>query len=444
MSDLRPYQVDLIARVQAAYREGAQAVCAQCPTGAGKTHLSAQGIIAPSLARGRRTLFLADLEEILIDTRDRLRALGLPAAAITRGRAEDPTAPVQVASQQTLTSWLSRGVELPPADRVILDECHGSSATTTRALLAALRSRGARLLGLTATPARGDGQPLDEFDRLVCGPSMRDLIALGALVRPEVLSPDRYLEKGVAEDPARIAWAAGRRGRRACIFVPTAAEADRVAGLLTQHGQPAAAVLDGMARDERRAVRDRLASGALQHVVTVRALQKGFDAPVLDTAVLASGGSTIVGYLQSIGRVLRPCPGKPGALVYDLRGYVYLHGLPEQDRVWSLEGSQGRTASERAPDLRRCRECHAVFGPRTRCPRCGSVLVADPRPMRVQRAELYAQSGVAPELRAARYVEAVERRMVEQGMPVHVAGRVAREKAPAWVREALAQAAEVA
>lgn len=898
MSDLRPYQVDLIARVQAAYREGAQAVCAQCPTGAGKTHLSAAGIIAPSLARGRRTLFLADLEEILIDTRDRLRALGLPAAAITRGRAEDPTAPVQVASQQTLTSWLSRGIELPPADRVILDECHGSSATTTRALLAALRGRGARLLGLsvgpdswvemrggpmgagyvgpiegaydavlgagvqpeplgtfdclrvdalgieargwnghafawkpvksmlrhacdrpvrtlrvagaellvtddhavyrvegkrggscefvsrlsaefspgdvvavdagdgwtgaetpidvlsliemdgvqvavdlggatraslgmtpkrwyaarnrgahghhlaaavyrrsrsalpraeklytegarghwiapsfllsdwayvlgfwlgngwvnggrvcfsvknadadrfeavlralphvewnvsrrpmrgsvefrcscapaaalfrallgrveapekfipaawittwpetarralidglmdsdghaavrdrgrerchftttslrlargllallrsvgvsgslhrrsnsgeggvidgrqivgrratysvhwslhalrgdngqhcgarsrfdhgdksfresvvrattpceaptfvydlemsghpsfvadgvlvhnTATPARGDGQPLDEFDALVCGPSMCDLIALGALVRPEVLSPDRYLEKGVAEDPARIAWAAGRRGRRACIFVPTAAEADRVAGLLTQHGQPAAAVLDGMARDERRAVRDRLASGALQHVVTVRALQKGFDAPVLDTAILASGGSTIVGFLQSIGRVLRPCPGKPGALVYDLRGYVYLHGLPEQDRVWSLEGSQGRTASERAPDLRRCRECHAVFEPRTRCPRCGSVLIADPRPMRVQRAELYAQSGVAPELRAARYVEAVERRMVERGMPVHVAGRIAREKAPAWVREALA--AEVA
>ena len=434
---LRPYQRDLIGRIQAAYREGAQAVCAQCPTGSGKTHMAAAGIIAPSLGRGCRVLFLADLEEILLDTVGRLRALGLPAAAITRGRAEDPTAPVQVASQQTLTSWLSRGIDLPPADRVILDECHGSSAATTRALLAALRGRGARLLGLTATPSRGDGQPLDEFDALVCGPSMRDLIAIGALVQPEVLSPDRYLERGVAEDPARIAWAAGRRGRRACIFVPTAAEADRVAGLLSQHGQPAAAVLDGMARDERRAVRDRLASGALQHVVTVRALQKGFDAPMLDTAVLASGGSTIVGYLQSIGRVLRPAAGKPGALVYDLRGYVYLHGLPEQDRVWSLEGSQGRTASERAPDLRRCKECHAVFEPRTRCPRCGSVLIADPRPQRIQRAELYAQSGVPADLRAKRYLAAIERAMVGRGMPPQRAAVIARQKAPAWVSEAL-------
>jgi hypothetical protein len=62
--------------------------------------------------------------------------------------------------------------------------------------------------------------------------------------------------------------------------------------------------------------------------------------------------------------------------------------------------------------------------------------------MRVQRAELYAQSGVSPAYRAQQYIQGTERRMVERGMPVHVAGRVAREKAPAWVREALA--AEVA
>jgi superfamily II DNA or RNA helicase len=437
VSDLRPYQVDLIARVQAAYREGAQAVCAQCPTGAGKTHLSAAGIIAPSLARGRRTLFLADLEEILIDTRDRLRALGLPAAAITRGRAEDPTAPVQVASQQTLTSWLSRGVELPPADRVILDECHGP-APPRRARFS--RRCGGAAQGCSASRPRPRAATANPSTNLTPSSAARACATSSPWAPscgPRCSRPTATWRRASPKTPPASRGQPVSRGRRACIFVPTAAEADRVAGLLTQHGQPAAAVLDGMARDERRAVRERLASGALQHVVTVRALQKGFDAPVLDTAILASGGSTIVGYLQSIGRVLRPCPGKPGALVYDLRGYVYLHGLPEQDRVWSLEGSQGRTASERAPDLRRCRECHAVFEPRTRCPRCGSVLVADPRPMRVQRAELYAQSGVAPELRAARYVEAVERRMVERGMPVHVAGRIAREKAPAWVREAL-------
>lgn len=435
---LRPYQVDLIARVQAAYREGATAVCMQSSTGSGKTHCAAEGIIAPSLARGRRTLFLADLEEIVLDTRDRLVALGLPAASILDGRASDPTAPVQVASQQTLTSWLRRGVELPPADRVILDECHGSSAATTRALLAALRARGAKLLGLTATPSRGDGQPLDEFDRLVCGPSMRDLIAMGALVRPEVIAPDRYLDKGVAQDPARVMWRAGKAGRRAVGFVPAAHEAERIAALLSQHGQPTAAVLDTTPKGVRRLMRARLLRGDVQHLVTVRALQKGFDAPVLDTAVLASGGTTIVGFLQTIGRVLRSHPGKTDALVYDLRGYVYLHGLPEWDRPWSLEGTQGRATASGAPDLRRCKDCHAVFAPAARCPRCGSAMVTDPRPLRIQRAELYAQSGIAPKVRAGGYLVAIEKKMIERGMKPEVAALVARKKAPAWVKEALA------
>lgn len=430
---LRPYQRDLIARIQAAYRDGATAVCAQSATGSGKTHCAAQGIIAPSLERGRRTLFLADLEEIVLDTVARLRALGLPAASILDGRAEDPAAPVQVASQQTLVSWLRRGVELPPSDRVILDECHGSSAATTRSLLSALRGRGAKLLGLTATPSRGDGQPLDEFDRLVCGPSMRDLIALGALVPAEVYSPASYLERGIAEDPVEVVL---RAGGRAVIFAATAADAGSISRRLTDAGQRTEAVLDTTPKATRRLMRARAERGDVRHLVTVRALQKGFDLPLLDTAVLAAGGGTITGWLQSLGRVLRACPGKTAARVYDLRGWVYQHGLPEVDHPWSLEGRQGR-AGDAAMSLRRCKDCHAVFAPAARCPRCGSAQVTDPRPQRIQRAELYAQSTVPPADRAARYLAATERAMVARGMPVHVAARVARTKAPAWVTEAL-------
>jgi superfamily II DNA or RNA helicase len=434
---LRPYQTDLIARVQAAYREGATAVCAQSATGSGKTHCAAQGIIAPSLERGRRTLFLADLEEIILDTTARLRALGLPAASILDGRADDPTAPVQVASQQTLTSWLRRGVELPPCDRVILDECHGSSAATTRALLAALRGRGAKLLGLTATPARGDGQALDEFDRLVCGPSMRDLIAVGALVPAEVYSPASYLERGIADDPVDVVL---RAGGRAVIFAATAADAGTIARRLTDAGQVTEAVLDITPKATRRIMRARLLRGDVRHLVTVRALQKGFDAPLLDVVVLAAGGGTITGWLQSIGRGLRAHPGKTSARVYDLRGWVYLHGMPDADRAWSLEGRQGR-AGDAALSLRRCKDCHAVFAPSPRCPRCGSAQVTDPRPQRIQRAEIYAQSTVPPAQRAERYLAATERAMVARGMAAHVAARVARTKAPAWVVEALHGAA---
>lgn len=442
---LRPYQRDLIGRAQAAYREGARAVCVQAATGAGKTHLAAVGIIAPSGDRGRRVIFLADLEEIILDTVARLRALGIPCAPILAGRAEDPTAPVQVASQQTLASWMARDVEIPPADRVILDECHGAPARTTRELLALLRSRGALLLGLTATPARGDGLPLDEFDALVCGPQPRELVDVGALVPCEVLSPPG-MQDGLAMDPVEVILGSGEldapvplaHGRRAVIFAPNGAEAKRIACVLSAHDHPAEAVLDSTPSDVRRGVRDRLASGQTRHVVTVRALVKGFDAPVLDCAVLTAPG-TIVSYLQSCGRVLRPhaASGKRDALVIDLRGAVYQHGLPLDDRAWSLAGTQGCTGAEREAGLRRCRACHAVFPPRTVCPRCGSTLIADPRPLRVQRAEMFAASAIPVQERARRYVEGTVRAMQARGMRPEKAAIVARAKAPAWVREAL-------
>lgn len=436
-AELRPYQRDAVARVQDAFREGARAVCLQLPTGAGKTHLAARGVIAPAVARGRRVIFLADLEEILLDTVARLRGLGIPCAPILAGRAEDPSAPVQVASQQTLTSWLARGShEIPPADRVILDECHGAAARTTRELLGVLRARGALLLGLTATPARGDGLPLDEFDTLICGPQPRELVAAGALVPCEVLAPPG-MQDGLAMDPTEAVLTLAHR-RRAVIFTPTGADAARIAEALTARGQATEAVLDSTSAEVRRSVRARLASGETRHVVTCRALVKGFDAPVLDCAVLTTQGS-ITSFLQSIGRVLRPCPesGKRDALVLDLRGAVYVHGLPLDDRAWSLAGAQGKSATEREAGLRRCRACHAIFPPRTVCPRCGSTLVADPRPMRVQRAEMFAASGIPVRARAARYVEGTVRACVARGMRPERAAIVARAKAPAWVREAL-------
>jgi superfamily II DNA or RNA helicase len=236
---LRPYQIDAIASVQQCYREGARAVLLQMPTGSGKTASAAMGIIAPSVARGRRVIFLADLEEIILDTTERLRRDGLHAAPILDGRAADPTAPVQVASQQTLVSWQRRGIELPPADRVILDECHGAPAATVRGLLGHLRDRngGALLLGLTATPARGDGLPLDEFDRIVCGPQPRELVALGALVPCEVLSPGTMLDRVIAMDPVEAVLTLGA-GRRCVVFAPHGAEARRIAADLTARGEP--------------------------------------------------------------------------------------------------------------------------------------------------------------------------------------------------------------
>ena len=424
---LRPYQSDAIARVQDAYRAGARSVLLQLPTGAGKTHLAAGGVIAPSVARGRRVAFVAHLEEIVLDTAARLRALGLHVGVVKAGIAPDPAAPVQVCATLTL---VSRAV---PADRVILDEAHRAASDTNRAILARYRGTGTLALGLTATPARGDGQPLDEFDALVCGPSVRDLIAAGALVPCDVHAPARYLADAVARDPVELVLSEAR-DRRVAVFAPDAATATDVADRLTAGGYPVALVLDSTPSAERRSVRARLEAGEIRGVVSCRAIVEGFDAPLLDCAVLAGPFGTLVPYLQAIGRVVRAAPGKARAVVYDLRGACYLHGLPDEDREWSLAGRQG--AVRASEGLRRCDACHAVFPPAARCPRCGSVRVADQRPLRVQRAEMWEASGMPAAKRAELYVEAVARKLMARGMSAARAYAMARARAPGWVKEA--------
>lgn len=436
MNVLRPYQLDAIARTQAAYRAGARAVLLQMPTGAGKTHAAARGIIAPTVARGRRVVFAAHLEEIIDDTAGRLAAMGLAVGIIKSGRPVDARASVQVCSTPTLARLLERGEELPSADRVILDEAHRAASTTNRGVLGWYRERGALVCGLTATPSRGDGQPLNEFDALVTGPSVKELITSGALVRAQVFAPDRVLERGVACDPVELVLSE-LMVRRVVIFAPDGASAQSIHEQLCAGGYVTETVLDGTPSEVRRGVRARISSGATRGIVTVRAVVEGFDAPALDCAILCGAFTTVAPFLQAIGRVVRSHPGKTDALVYDLRGAVYLHGLPEDDRAWSLEGAQGRSTTERPAGLRRCGSCHAIFPPCTRCPRCGAVNVTDPRPMRVQRAELAAMGDLTTREMAERSIKSAVDVLVRRGMPAHRAEYAARQGAAAWVKTAL-------
>src|SRR5437016_227771 len=118
--ELRPYQADMLERVEATFSSGVRSAVAQIPTGGGKTATSAP-YIHRRVLRGDNVLFLAHLEALLDDTHERLRATGVHAGLIQSGRPSDASAPVQVASLQTLHR--RRGQQGPRAELVILDEC---------------------------------------------------------------------------------------------------------------------------------------------------------------------------------------------------------------------------------------------------------------------------------------------------------------------------------
>lgn len=412
--ELRPYQRALVEECSALFRAGWSTVCLQSGTGSGKTH-TASAVIERVIARGQRCVFLAHLDSLIEDTHERLAAMGVPCGFIQAGRPSDPTAPVQVASIQTL---LSRG-DRPPAHLLIPDECHRTLAAGYRDLIEAYP--GSAILGLTATPQRGDGRPLGKasggiFEKLVPGPSNRWLTENGFLVPCDVLAPDGYASAlAVAPVDAYMKFTPFQRG---IFFCANHAHADEVFGELVARGVECALIVADTPREERRRLRAEFAAGRVRAIVGVSVFLEGWDVPSIEVVVLGRAFGVCAAYLQGIGRGLRPSPdtGKTRCTVLDLRGAFALHGLPDEDRVWSLEGRAVRRA-ETTTAIARCKHCLAVFRPQTRCPRCGAEMRGEPKLPRVlSRAEKLANVSKLPQSeRDRRYLDALTRRAFRIG-----------------------------
>jgi DNA repair protein RadD len=372
---LRPYQERAISDLRASYGRGKRAPCLVLPTGGGKTVI-ASAVIRGSIQRGRRVLFLAHRAELISQSVAKLEASGVTDVRIIQAATDlgSPTAPVAVASIPTLTKW---GDRMPAADLVVFDECHHTVAKTWASI--ADRYSNSLLLGMTATPQRADGKPLgDVFDDLVIGSTVAELTELGHLVPCRMWAPPvgALESRQLALSPV-AAYQQHGNGERAVIFCVTVEHAEAVAAEMNAAGIPTGIVHGSLASDERRQTLTRLRTGDLRAVVNVHVLTEGWDEPAVSVCIMTRKPQHVGTFLQMVGRVLRPAPGKTSAILLDLAGSSLEHGSPEMDREYSLDGKGISKADRQA--IRQCTACGGVFlaGPQA-CPACGAVLPARP------------------------------------------------------------------
>ena len=195
----RPYQIRTIEAVRAHWTAGRIACLIIAPTGAGKT---VQG--EELIDDGEPWLWLAHTRELVRQVAKRLRSrFGRGEVGVVMpGDAPTPSARIQVATVQTL---LARGI-VPTARRLVLDEAHHYAAEDWRVVSGLVPW--VRILGLTATPERKDGEPLgDIFEVMVVSASYSELVAGGYLVPARVHRPRKALGNDLAQDPVK-AWAA--------------------------------------------------------------------------------------------------------------------------------------------------------------------------------------------------------------------------------------------
>ena len=403
---LRPYQSQAVADLRAAFRSGARAPLLVAPTGSGKTVMFS-AITQGAVARGRRVLILVHRRELIRQASAKLATAGVDHGIIAAGF-KPCSNPVQVASVQTLARRLERQSWQP--DLIVIDEAHHAVAGNWSRVLSHWPD--AYRLGVTATPVRRDGRGLGTmFDRLVLGPSVVKLIEEEHLSDFQIYAPalagglDSLPIRSGDFDSAAAANALDRPGitgdaiahyrklaggQSAIAFCCTAAHAEHVAAQFQAAGISAATILGTTPIDEREQLIRNLGSGALQVLVSVDVISEGTDVPAAAVALLLRPTQSEGLYVQQVGRVLRPAPGKAHAIILDHVGNVHRHGFPDDSRDWSLDDARKRSSAggPPAPSVRTCNQCFAAFKPQPICPCCGAIAQPSPREIKQREGEL--------------------------------------------------------
>ena len=385
---LRSYQNTLVERTRANFIVGKRRQLLVLPTGGGKT-VCFSYMAGAAKGKGLRVWILAHRVELLEQISKTLNAFGIKHGMIAPGYVGDRRQQVQVASVFTLARRLDR-YEAP--DLIIVDEAHHAiSKSTWGSVINAFPN--ARLLGVTATPIRLSGEGLgDLFECMVQGPTVAELIEQGSLSPYRLFAPAGVDLSGVhskmgdfvrgelakaIDKPSITGDAVSHyqklaRGKRAVAFCVSVEHAEHVAAQFRQAGIAAASIDGGMDKVLRQQVLASFTAGDLQVLTSCDLISEGFDVPAIEVAILLRPTQSLGLYLQQVGRALRTFPGKSEAIILDHAGNVKRHGLPDDDRIWTLEGKL-KTKRQKPSEVpvKTCPKCFAtVASAATHCA-CG-------------------------------------------------------------------------
>ena len=359
--NLRDYQSEALAAVDASWAEGINRPVIVLPTGAGKT-VCFSGLIANHIeklrADGQRVLVLAHREELLEQAEAKIKAMcpGVWTAVLkgNRGAKKHQFADVIVASVQTL----ARPKRREAVDRiglVIVDECHRYAAKSYREVLdhyGCMDERATRTVGFTATLTRMDGGLPDVWQSVAYSKKIHWMIKQGYLVAPVAKSIEvpglnlastrvtagdlntkdvaAALEDSHAFVAIAEAWCAEASERPTIVFMPDVSTAGRTAEAFRAVCGATAEVITGATPStERKAAYARFNGGQTRILVSCMVLTEGFDAPQTSCVVIGRPTLNPGLYIQMVGRGLRlhPESGKADCLVLDIAGASLKHNL---------------------------------------------------------------------------------------------------------------------
>lgn len=367
--ELRPYQETARQKVQEEWEEGKKRTLLVLPTGTGKTIVFSK-IIEDRVKKGERVLVIAHRGELLEQASDKLyKSTGLKTATEKAGQTSlGSFYRVVVGSVQTLQRE-KRLNQFPPEyfDTIVIDEAHHAISDGYQRVLQHFED--ANVLGVTATPDRGDMRNLGSyFESLAYEYSLPEAIKSGylspikALTIPLKLDLSNVKQQagdfstkdlGTALDPylEQIAEEMKKQclNRKTVVFLPLVKTSQKFRDILNKHGFKAAEV-NGESTDREQVLKD-YEEGKYNVLCNSMLLTEGWDCPSVDCVIVLRPTKVRALYSQMVGRGTRLAPGKKELLLLDFLWHTERHELCHPANLIATDEKVAQKMTENIEEL---------------------------------------------------------------------------------------------
>lgn len=408
MYKLFEYQQNIRDKMDDYFNHGGNRLLIQAPTGSGKSVIMCDWI--ESVRNNNKPIyFVTHSKNLLRQFSEHLTEIGMPHGLVAPGA---PTLryKVQVISAQSL---MSRAHLLDEPYAVLFEEAHHSTSATFKKILDLWPH--CKLAGMTATPERPDGTPLaDIYDEMILSPSVRWFIDEGYLSDYEYFVPSELDTSGIhrtmgdfnkKELDERLKQSTGRigslvenykkyaDGKVGIAFGTSIADSEEIADRFDSAGYNMKPLHSKMSEDLYD-VLNACKNGTQKLISCCDIVGEGTDVKGLEVMLDARPTQSLVVQMQHWGRVLRTkyapgydlstkegrlaaieAGGKKRAIILDFSSNYTRHGLPDDEREWSLKPKNKKKLQEKST-LKRCPNCQRpVLRTVSNCPYCNYLFV---------------------------------------------------------------------
>lgn len=385
------YQSDFINNCGRSFARGNKRVIAQLPTGGGKGFVLAE-IARRAIDKGGVPCISCHREEIFQQLYKNLRILGVSPSLIAQGEYPMAGAPCYLSMVETFCRRENKGlIEHLGIDFYILDEIHLGNYHKM------VKDTKNKVIGFTATP-KSTGKPeLNEyFDDIVCGPSVKDLIKAGRLLKERTFSVAHDFSKvkmrGQDYDERSLfaefkkpklwngaveSYLKNAHGLQALCYCVNVEHSNATVLQFREHGIRAAHVDGKSDKEDRRAIFDMFRRGDIQVICNVGVATTGTDLPNTECIIQNFATTSLVKHVQTLGRGARVADGMNEFIVIDMGRNYIRHGEFSEDIDWvGIFNDPGKATQKREKRAKReCDNCGSVIRFHLQeCPYCSHTI----------------------------------------------------------------------